>query len=134
MRLLKNLWVKILALFGIKTQTTDMQYNSNQEYENSYEDIRKINFNAIFSNKISNYVCNESTISIDNVDRRTELLDSTIKLIDKEKKRIVNRVLGTGGVLLVPYLYNKQIFYNIVPQYRLSINEVKGNKDINATL
>lgn len=134
MKLLKNLWIKILALFGIKTSTTDMQYGDNQLYENNYEDIRKINFNAIFSNKISNYVCNESTISIDNVDRRTELLNNTIELVDKDKKRIINRILGTGGVALVPYVYNKQVLYNIIPQFRISINEVQGNKDINATI
>ena len=134
MNLFKNLWTRILALFGIKTQTTETQYNSNQLYENSYEDIRRINFNAIFSNKLSNYICNESTISIDNVDRRTELLNGTIEYFDKNKKKIVNRILGTGGVVLVPYVYNKQMLYNVIPQYRLSINEKQGDKIVNATI
>ena len=74
MNMLKTLWIKILALFGRKTITTDSQYASNSFYEDSYEDIRKINFNAIFSNKIANYVCNESTISIDEEDKRIKLL------------------------------------------------------------
>lgn len=134
MNLFKNLWTRILALFGIKTQTTETQYNSNQLYENSYEDIRRINFNAIFSNKLSNYICNESTISIDNVDKRTDLLSNTIEYFDKNKKKVVNRILGTGGVVLVPYVYNKDMLYTIIPQYRLSINEKQGNKIVNATL
>lgn len=134
MKFLKNVWVKILAMFNIKTITTDSQYNENQLYEDNYEDIRKINFNAIFSNKLSNYICNESTISIIEDDKRTELLNDTIKLIDKDKKRIVNRMLGTGGVVLVPYVYENRMLYNIVPQFRLSINEIQGGRITNSTL
>lgn len=134
MNFIKNVWVKILALFGIKTITTDQQYTENQLYEDSYEDIRKINFNSIFSNKISNYVCNESTISVDETDKRSMLLSNTVQLLDKNKKRIVNRMLGTGGVVLVPYVYNNEMLYHIIPQYRLSINEKHGNKTTNATL
>lgn len=134
MNMLKTLWIKILALFGRKTITTDSQYASNSFYEDSYEDIRKINFNAIFSNKIANYVCNESTISIDEEDKRSKLLSQTIKLINRKKKKIVNRVLGTGGVVLVPYVYGKDVLYKVVPQFRLSINEKHGDKITSATL
>ena len=134
MRILKNLWIKILALFGIKTQTTDMEYTSNQFYEDNYEDIRKINFNAIFSNKISNYICNESTISLEETDKRTQLLSDTVNLINRDKKKIVNRMLGTGGAVVIPYVYGKKMLYNIIPQFRLSINETQGGKIINATI
>lgn len=134
MNMFKTLWIKILALFGKKTITTDSQYTSNQLYEDSYEDIKRINFNAIFSNKIANYVCNESTISIDEKDKRSQLLANTILLIDRNKKKLVNRMLGTGGVVLVPYVYNKQILYKVVPQFRLSINEIQGEKITSATL
>lgn len=134
MNVLKNLWIKILALFGIKTITTDKQYSNNQLYENNYEDTAKINFNSIFSNKISNYICNESTISVDENNKRSLLLSETIQLVDRDKKRIVNRMLGTGGVLLVPYIYDNQVLYNIIPQFRLSINDIKGNKITNATV
>lgn len=134
MNIFKNLWTKILALFGVKSITTNSQYNDNQFYEDSYEDIRRINFNAIFSNKISNYVCNESALSIDETDKRSQLLSNTINLIDKQKKRIVNRMLGTGGIVLVPYVYNNEMLYHIIPQYRLSINQIHGNKITNATL
>ena len=39
MNILKNLWIKILALYGIKSITTTSQYNDNQFYEDSYEDV-----------------------------------------------------------------------------------------------
>ena len=134
MNFIKNVWVKILALFGIKTMTTDQEYTDNQLYESNYESTRRINFNSIFSNKISNYVCSESSVSIEETDKRSLLLSNTIQLIDKDKKKIVNRMLGTGGIVIVPYVYKNEILYKLVPQFRLSINEKQGNKITNATL
>lgn len=131
---IKNLWDKILALFGVKTQTPDQQYASNELYNNSYEDIRKINYNSIFASKLSNYIANESSMSIEVNNKRAELLNNTLMNVDKEKKRIVNRMLGTGGVVLIPYVYEGQILFNMIPQARLSINEIHGNKITNATL
>lgn len=131
---IKNLWDKILGLFGIKTQTPDQQYKYNEFYNNTYEDIRRINYNSIFANKLSNYVSNESTLSIEPTNQRAKLLNEVVGSVDKNKKRIVNRMLGTGGVVLVPYVYNNEILYNVIPQFRLSINEIHGEKITNATL
>ena len=115
----KNLWNRILALFNQKTQTTESELNSNAFYNNAYEDMTKINFNAIFSNKLSNYIANESTLSIKEDNKRAELLNNVLKKIDKGKKKITNRMLGTGGVVLVPYKYNKELLFNIIPQFRM---------------
>lgn len=131
---IKNLWDKILGLFGIKTQTPDQQYKYNEFYNNTYEDIKRINYNSIFANKLSNYISNESTISIEETNERAKLLNSVVKKVDKSKKRIVNRMLGTGGVVLVPYIYDNQILFNVIPQFRLSINEIHGEKITNSTL
>jgi len=131
---IKNLWDKILAIFGIKTQTPDQQYKYNEFYNNTYEDIKRINYNSIFANKLSNYVSNESTISIEPTSERAKLLNSIVEKVDKQKKRIVNRMLGTGGVVLVPYIYDKEVLFNVIPQFRLSINEIHGEKITNATL
>ena len=59
----KTLWYKILALFNVKTRTTDKDYTENERFAREYSDIRNINFNAIFSNKLSNFVCNEVYIA-----------------------------------------------------------------------
>lgn len=131
---IKNLWNKILGLFGIKTQTTDTETSENEFYNQAYEDIKKINFNSIFANKLSNYVSNESTLSIDITSKRAEMLEEVMKKIDKDKKKITNRMLGTGGVVLVPYVADNKLYYNIVPQFRLNINETKGDRITNATL
>ena len=130
----KNLWNRILALFNQKTQTTESELNSNAFYNNAYEDMTRINFNAIFSNKLSNYIANESTLSIKEDNKRAELLNNVLKKIDKSKKKITNRMLGTGGVVLVPYKYNDELLFNIIPQFRISINEIQGEKIVNATI
>ena len=131
---IKNLWDKILALFKVKTQTPSQQYASNEMYNNNYEDIRRINFNSIFASKLSNYVANESNISIEEDNKRAELLNKTLSKVNTQKKRIVNRMLGTGGVVLIPYVYQGEVLFNIIPQSRLSINEIHGDKITNATI
>lgn len=134
MNILKNIWSRILSILHIKTITTEQQYTDNDFYQNSYEDIKRINFNAIFSNKISNYVCNQSTISIDSEDKRSQLLSETISQVNDDKKKITNRMLGTGGIALIPYEYQGKILYNLVSQNRLSINKIEGGKIVNATI
>ena len=131
---IRNLWDKVLSLFGVKTQTTDQENKSNQFYNSAYEDIVRINYNAIFSNKLSNYVSNESTLSIKEDNKRAELLNDILKKVDKSKKKIVNRMLGTGGVVLIPYNYNGELLFNVVPQFRVNINEIQGGKIVNATI
>ena len=60
----KNLIMWILNIFGIQTQTTQKEVEENQKYANEYEAIDDINFNSIFSNKLANYVINDSNINI----------------------------------------------------------------------
>ena len=72
----KTLWYKILSLFGVKTRTTDKEYTENESYAREYSSIRNINFNAIFSSKLANFVCNESNINLDETNKRAEFLNN----------------------------------------------------------
>ena len=57
----KNLIMWILQnIFKIPTQTTQKEVEENQKYASEYERIDDINFNSIFSNKLANYVINDS--------------------------------------------------------------------------
>lgn len=134
MNVIKNLLSRILNFLHIKTITTEQQYTDNDFYQNSYEDIKRINFNAIFSSKLSSYACNQSTISLEATDKRSTLLADTVEQINEDKKKIFNRMFGSGGVLVIPYEYNGTILYNIIPQNRLSINKIEGEKIISATI
>lgn len=131
---IKNLWNKILAMFRKKTSSTDKEYQDNEFYNLQYQNIHEINYNAIFSTKLSNYCANESNINIDGNNKRAEYLNDMAQSIWEDRKRIFNRMLGTGGVFVIPYYAKGEIQYNIVPQFRVSINEMIGKKITNITV
>ena len=128
MNFIKNLWDKILSLFGRKTSTTTKEFSDNQKYAMQFQSVKDINYNAIFSAKLSNYCANQSTITIDGNNKRAEYLNDIVNQIWDDRKRIFNRMFGTGGVFVLPYYANNEIQYNIIPQFRVSINEKIGKK------
>lgn len=134
MNFIKNLWEKILALFGIKTKTTNKEYDDNQKYAIEYQTIRSINFTSIFASKLSKYCSSQSSIVIDGDNKRAEYLNDMAQKIWKKRKRIFNRMYGMGGVFVLPYYQKGEIQYNIIPQFRVSINEMIGEKITNITL
>jgi len=64
--MLKNIFLWILQnIFKINTQTTQKEVEDNQKYAIEYEAIDDINFNALFSNKLANYVINDSNVNLE---------------------------------------------------------------------
>lgn len=124
----------IFNIFGIQTQTTQKEVEDNQKYAVEYERIDEINFNSIFSNKLANYVINDSNVNITGENARVELLDKTIQSMWKKAKKITSMGFGYGGVIIVPYVKSGKIYYNIVSQSRVTIDEVEGENIIGATI
>ena len=121
-------------VFKIKTQTTDKEIDDNSKYARSYESIDDINFNAIFSNKLANYTISDSNINIEGENKRAELLNKTGQSMWKKAKKIVSMAYGYGGLALVPYVKGGKIYYNLVPQSRITIDEIDGENIVGATL
>ena len=132
--MLKNLWMWILAMFKIQTQTTEKEIEDNSKYARAYEQIDNINFNAIFSNKLANYVVSDSTMDIKGDNARSELLAKTGNSMWKKAKKITSMGFGYGGVGLVPYVKGGKIYYNLVPQDRITIDKVDGELITGATI
>lgn len=131
---MKNfLWDKVLALFG-KSESKKEETKDNGKYTSSYEDNRDINIASIFANKLANYTINDSTIDVDGNDKRSEILNDSIKRLKKQLKKIVARQVGTGGVLVVPYVANNKVYFNIISQDRLSINKAYNEDIIDCTI
>lgn len=128
------LWNKILSLFGKKKNSDDQITEANDRFAMDYEDTSGINFTAIFSNKLANYVVNDSNIDLEGEDKRTELLKKTVKKLKKKLKKIVSRMLGTGGILVIPYVANNKIYFDVVSQNRLSINKKIGDDIVDCTI
>lgn len=133
--MLKALWEYILRLFGItKTPTTDRQMQDNEAYMASYLDISSINFTAIFASKLTTLAVSESTASISGSNARAEYMNDCLSAVWSKLKRISARFLGTGGCAVVPYVQDGSIYFDIVPQSRVIINNKQGDKILSATI
>ena len=133
--MLKNIFLWILQnIFKVKTETTQKEVEDNQKYAAEYERIDDINFNSIFSNKLANYVINDSNVNLTGGNSRTELLDKTTQSLWKKAKKVVSMGFGYGGVIIVPYVKGGKIYYSIVPQNRLTIDMTEGDNITGATV
>ena len=121
-------------VFKINTQTTDKEIDDNSKYARIYENIDNINFNAIFSNKLANYTISDSNMNIEGDNQRVDLLNMTGQSMWKKAKKIVSMAFGYGGVIIVPYVKGGKIYYNLVPQDRLTIDETDGELITGATV
>lgn len=127
-------WNKILALFGKKQLPDDMLMQTNDKFTYDYENINGINFTAIFANKLANITISDSNIDVVGDNKRAELLQETLKRLKKKLKKIVARDLGTGGVLVIPYVNRNKIYFNIITQNRFSINKMIGDDIVDCTI
>lgn len=121
-------------IFKINTQTTSTEIDDNSKYAKEYESIDDINFNAIFSNKLANYVINDSNLNITGENARVELLNKTGQSMWKKAKKITSMAFGYGGVIIVPYVKGGKIYYSLVAQDRLTIDETDGELITGATV
>ena len=121
-------------VFKISTQTTKKEIDDNSKYAKLYESIDDINFSAIFSNKLANYTISDSNMNIEGENARVELLNKTGQSMWKKGKKIVSMAFGYGGVIIVPYVKGGKIYYNLVPQDRLTIDETDGELITGATV
>ena len=133
--MLKNIFLWILQnVFKISTQTTEKEMQDNEKYAIEYEAINSINFNAIFSNKLANYVVNDSNVNITGENKRVELLNNVEQALWKKGKKITSMGFGYGGVVLVPYVKGGKIYFSIVSQNRLTIDMMEGDTITGATI
>ena len=133
--MLKNLWMWILTnVFKVQTQTTQKEIDENSKYAKLYESIDDINFNAIFSNKLANYTISDSNMNIEGENKRVDLLNMTGQSMWKKAKKITSMAFGYGGIIIVPYVKGGKIYYNLVPQDRLTIDEMDGELITGATV
>lgn len=131
----KNVIMWILTnVFKVQTESTKKEIDDNEKYASEYERIDDINFNSIFSNKLANYVVNDSNINIEGENARVEILDKMGQSLWKKAKKMTSMGFGYGGVIVVPYVKGGKIYYNLVPQNRLTIDQTDGDLITGATV
>lgn len=121
-------------IFKINTETTKKETDDNSKYAKLYESIDDINFASIFSNKLANYTVSDSNMNIEGENARVELLNKVGQSMWKKAKKIVSMSFGYGGVIIVPYVKGGKLYYNLVPQNRLTIDETDGDLITGATV
>jgi A118 family predicted phage portal protein len=133
--MIKSIWIWILSnVFHIKTETKQTEIEENQKYANEYERIDEINFSAMFSNKLANYVVSDSNMNILGDNDRTELLNKLGQSMWKKMKKYTSMSFGYGGVFIVPYVKKGKLYYSVVPQGRVTIDETEGDLITGATI
>lgn len=140
--MLKTIWEWVLTnIFKVSTQATNKKMQENNEYAEEYKRIDKINFNAIFSNKLSNYTTSDSVIEVQGDNKRSKYLNEKVmKSLHRRLKKSIGMSFGIGGVLLVPYAKKSprtgqnEIYYDIVEQNRMTIDKTDGEVITGATI
>lgn len=132
--MIRTMWNKILVLFGKKQIIDDKNLEENEKFVRDYEDIKDINFTAIFSNKLANYVVSDSNIDITGDNKRSIILQDVLKRLKKKLKKIISKKLGTGGILVIPYVARCKIYFNVITQNRLIINKKVGEDIVDCTI
>ena len=125
--MLKNIFLWIVqTLFKRPSQTTSKEMQDDTKYAFLYEQIENINFTSIFANKLANYTISDSNMNITGENARVDLLNKTAQSMWKKAKKITSMSFGYGGVFIVPYIKGNKVFYNIVPQSRVTIDSTEG--------
>lgn len=133
--MLGKIWTWILnKIFHVSTETRQKEIEDNTRYAVAYENIENINFAGIFSNKLANYTISDSNLNFEGDNDRVELLNKTGQSMWKKAKKIVSMGFGYGGVFLIPYVKGNKLFYNLVPQSRVTIDSTEGDLITGATI
>lgn len=133
--MLSKIWTWILErLFHVSTEVTQKDVEDNTKYAAAYENIENINFTSVFANKLANYVVSDSNMNIEGDNPRTELLNKIGQSMWKKGKKIVSMGFGYGGVFLIPYVKGNKLYYNLVPQSRVTIDSTEGDLITGATI
>lgn len=121
---------KILLKFGY-SKLTDKEKNkieNNIKYSKNYENIDEINFNFIFSSKLSNYTTTDSNIEIVKKNNRDLIIEEIINIINVYMNPLISRVYGTGGVGIVPTLRSGELGIDFIDQEKITIKKIVNNK------
>ena len=118
----------VLRLFGVDPVTTQEDVNIIEESNRKYRELRGYNLTAIFAGKLATFTVTDSDVEVIGDNQRAELINDAIQHIWMKAKKWVSTAYGTGGVLLIPYVINKKIYIDIVPQSSMTINRINGDE------
>lgn len=138
-----NIWSVIIdwirKLFGVSPLISNRDGQRNNAYVNAYEDTECINFTAIIAGKLAALIASESTAAVvlsrmSTQNARTDLLNETLGRLWAKSRRFTARLLGVGGIVIVPYVSGGKIYMDIVPQNRVIPTKIRGDQIVSVTI
>lgn len=125
----------IERLFGVKITRTAKQMQETQDWSVVYEKIKEINFTAIIAGKLSALAATDSTITVAGDNARANYANEIVQSqIAAHVQKIISGALGYGGIALVPYYTNGNIYVDLVPQSRFFAVESHADDIIRAVI
>ena len=118
----------IKRLFGVDPVTTQGEAEILDAQTRRYRDLHGVNLAAIFAGKLAALTVTDSTVEIIGESARAEDLNTTMQTVWGKARKWTSIAMGTGGVLLIPYVSNGKMFCDIVPQSNMTINKVNGDE------
>ena len=118
----------IKRLFGADPIMTEEELGLIEEAERKYRKEQGFNITAIFAGKLATQTVVDSTIDVTGGTQRAELIAGVMEKVWMDAKKWIATAYGTGGVLLIPYVINKQIYVDAIPQSSMVINRVNGDE------
>lgn len=137
-----NIWTNsiewIRKLFGAAPLLSGADGKRFGEYAAAYEDTGAVNFTAMISNKLAAFVVSESSAGMvfpsEELSQRDAFLNGCLERLWRRMRSITARALGTGGVVLVPYVSGGTVSFDAVPQSRFFITQTRGDRITAATI
>ena len=138
-----NIWSVIIdwirKLFGVSPLISNRDGQRNNAYVNAYEDTERINFTAIISSKLAALIASESAAAVipsgeSTQTARIDLLNEVLERLWAKSRKFTARLLGIGGIVIVPYVSGGKIYMDIVPQNRVIVTKIRGDQIVGVTI
>lgn len=122
----------LYKLFKRKPVKSEKEQAQDENQQLAYESTDGLNITTICANKVSNIVCGDSRLDVNGTGARAEFMRRTMQRVYDKINLITDRALGTGGVVLKPYLVGRDLYIDVLPQSRFFVVEKRGEVPIKA--
>lgn len=129
--MLEKIRTLILRLFGVKTAPVS---EGPDNYTRNYENINSENITAIISNKLGMLTFSDSTCTVDNKGKRSELIAEVVADVFEKGPVITAQAFGKGGKVLIPFVHDGHIDVQAISQNRMLVRRMDGDKIMDVSI
>ena len=133
-RFLTN-WVQIVKkLFGVTVPEDNTPQENTSLTEKYDKTTGTINVEKLISNKLVMLTLTNAKIESELKNDKEQFIYDECNKMWGQIERALSISLGVGGSVIIPYLVDSEILFNVIPQSRLLISDQRGDRLINITV